>query len=98
MRIEINTDALKRDIGDLQMLIQSLRGQLKDLDGSMQSLNQTWEGIAKTAYMLEYQADHEALEQLLGIISDYINLLISARDEYVKGDESVKAAVAQIKI
>ena len=98
MRYEIDTDALQRDIGELQSLLQSLRGQLKKLDGSMQILNQTWEGTAKEAYMTEYREDLAAMEELCNMIFELIQIFSSAKDEYMNKNNAAQTRVAQIRV
>lgn len=98
MRYEIDTDALQRDIDELDSLLRELRGQLSSLDASMQSLNQTWEGLAKEAYLLEYQKDMINMEALCSTIQELIRLFTYAQEEYQKCSNTVQAKVDQLQI
>ena len=98
MKLEINTDALGRDIDSLKTLSKNLKSDLQQLTASMEALNTSWEGTAKTAYMLQYRLDQSKMQQLCNTLDDYIKTLEYAKTQYQNGDNQVKSAVSQIRI
>lgn len=98
MKFEISTDALQRDIEELRTLSGQLKNNLRELNASMQALNQTWEGTAKTAYLAEYQEDQQQMEQLCKTVDEFIQTLVYAKGKYVNSDNSVRSAISQIRV
>lgn len=98
MKLEINTDALGRDTDRLREQLTGLRRDLDSLTASIEALDQTWEGTAREAYMVQYQSDRQNMENLCSTLEEYIRLLESAKTQYLDGDSKVKMAVAQIRI
>lgn len=98
MKYEINTDALGRDIDVLEGQKQGLKQNLTELVTSMNTLNASWEGRAKNAYMVQYRADVNSMNNLCSLIEQYISILREAKREYERAANRVRGVVDQIRI
>lgn len=98
MILEIDVNALGRDIDSLRSLSANLENALNSLTESMQSLNQTWEGTAKNVYLGQYQIYELQMQQLCKTINEFIKTLVYAKEQYQICDNNVKSAVSQIQI
>lgn len=98
MKLEVNTDALGRDINRLQSLIAGLRKDLDALSAEMYSLNETWDGIAKEAYLVQYQIDEVQMNELCQFLELFIQALSSAQEQYQFCDINVKSVISEIKV
>ena len=98
MNIEINIDALNRDIESLQNLYVSFEKNKDLLNTSMHSLNETWEGVAKEAYLVQYQLDELQIDVLQKMVNEFIQLLKYAAGQYQNCDNKVKSMIMQIQV
>lgn len=96
MKVEVNTDAMGRDIARLQAMSRKLKASLQELDGSMRSLQQCWEGAAKNAYLEEYAADQTAMQELCGMLEEFIRAIEDARRKYQNCEQKVESCVSQL--
>lgn len=98
MKIEINTDALGRDIGSLQNLHSRLKNNLSNLNNSMNSLNSSWEGEAKSEYLRVYQQDYQSMQSLCTTLDQLIKALTYAKNQYNNTNDKVKTTISQIRV
>lgn len=98
MKLEIDIDFLKRDIENLKVKSQSLKSSVSALESSMSDLNNCWEGVAKTAYLAQYQKDIESITDLIKMIEKIIAILEFAKEQYYSCNLDVQAAVSTIRV
>ncbi|MCD8076177.1 MAG: WXG100 family type VII secretion target [Lachnospiraceae bacterium] len=98
MKLGINIDALKSDIGTLNSYRSNLQSRIEELSNSMNSLDSSWDGTAKQAYMTQYDADETTIRDILAALDEFIQTLEYARDEYQNCENAVNSAVKAIRI
>jgi len=98
MKLEINVDALKNDIGSLNSYRSNLQSRIDELSDGMNSLNNSWDGTARQAYMIQYEADETTIRDILTALDEFIQTLEYARDEYQNCENAVNSAVKAIRI
>lgn len=98
MKVEINTDALGRDIASLQNQYQTLKRNLDSLNNSMTSLNSSWEGEAKSEYLRVYQQDYGTMKSLCNTLDQLIKTLTYAKNQYNNNNNKIKNVISQIRV
>lgn len=98
MKIEINTDALGRDVSSLQNQYNALKRNLDSLNSSMTSLNSSWEGDAKSEYLRVYQQDYNTMKSLCNTLDQLIKTLMNAKNQYNSNNNRVKNVISQIRV
>lgn len=96
--IEINTNALNSDIQNMQNELNGLRAEMKKAFSAVADLDQMWNGPANDAFNKAFQADHETMEEVCGILDRLIDYMIHARDEYCKCESAVSGEIDGIRI
>lgn len=97
MKHEINTNAMSRDAELLTEYAKDLQRAAEEMAESMEMLNQTWSGQAKTAYMSQYRTDHENLLGLCSSLNNFAEKLECYTKWYLEGRQKVGIAISQLQ-
>lgn len=96
--IEIDTAALARDRQTVQSELDRLRTGIDQLKEKMVNLGTMWEGPAHNAFMAQFNADYEFIQDFNNELEKYAETMEYARQEYEKCESRVQQAVASIRI
>ena len=96
--IEINIATLANDISNMQSEVKALRGDMKQTFDAVIDLDSMWNGPANAAFNKTFQQDHQAMEEMCGIIDSLIEFMENARDEYRRCEAAVSAEIDSIRI
>ena len=96
--IEIDTAALDRDRRAIQSELSRVRSEIDQLKEKMVNLGTMWDGPAHDAFMAQFYADYEFIQEFENEIEKYIETMEYALKEYQKCDDSVQQAIASIRV
>lgn len=97
-KIEVETRRLQNDVDRLTGLLNDLRSTGKSMMASINALSATWEGEAKSAFVLQFQKDYGVLTEMARLLEDLIKDLQFAREQYDSCESSVGSIVNSIKV
>lgn len=96
--IEVSTDQLDADRGDMETGLQKIREQFNRLFEEMQALDAMWEGTAKQTFQAQFAGDCEIANDVCNNLGKYIESMKNASREYKKCENDVAEIIAAIKI
>lgn len=96
--IETDTMALERDMQTIQSELERVRTEINQLEEKMVNLGAMWEGPAHNAFMVQFNADYELIQEFGNEIGVYIETMEYAVREYQKCEREVQQAIASIRI
>ena len=71
---------------------------MSEMNESIQSLNDTWEGDAKEEFMRLFDADYKYLGEVMGLVKDYCECMHYAVKEYRKCERAVSDIIECLRI
>lgn len=95
--IEINTDALSRDTGEIQTQINNIRSEMQGMFEAVQELNSMWKGEANSAFNVQFAKDYEIMGEMLQCLDKYAEALQYAQKEYCICESNVLQAIRALK-
>ena len=95
--IEIDTAALERDRQTIQSELDRVRTGINQLKDKMVNLGSMWEGPAHNAFMAQFNADYEFIQEFENEIEKYIGTMEYAQREYQKCESQVQQTIASIR-
>lgn len=96
--IEIDTNELKKDITRFDLTVDALKSDLKGLDQEIEALDAMWDGVANTAFNIQYKSDSTTLNNMIHSLLEYSQDLKSARVSYEKCESNVGDMVKSINV
>lgn len=96
--IEINTQILDSDKGNMIADLQKVRSEMKSMFEEVNDLNGMWEGPANSAFNEQFKLDYGTLTDICNSLQKYIECMDFASKEYVKCENSIGSAIAAIKL
>lgn len=96
--IEIDTAALERDRQTIQSELDRVRSEINQLQEKMVNLAAMWEGPAHDTFMAQFNTDYEFVQIFCNEIGTYVETMEYAQREYQKCENSVRQAIASIRI
>lgn len=96
--IEVDTIALEKDRETIQSEMDRVRTGINQLKDKMVNLGAMWEGPAHRAFMAQFHADYEFIEEFHAEIGKYIETMQYAQQEYEKCESNVQQTIASIRI
>ena len=97
-KIEINTEALNRDIEVLEEKLANTNADIKDLYNNISELNTMWKGSANNAFNTQFNNDMNIMLEISSTLKEYIKSLKDARKTYVSCENSVNDTVKSLDI
>lgn len=100
MAIEIanNTNTMGSDIQTLRSHLTQLRANLRELQYTMNAMNNMWKGPANQGMRQRFQNDYTTVTELCNFLDELIENLESARQAYENCEANVADTVASIQI
>lgn len=96
--IEIDTDMLKSDVGEIESGIDNAKKALEALMSELEELNTMWKGKANVAFRMSAKKDHEAMLRMISEVEKLKESMCKAAKEYEKCESEVKSMVDSIRI
>lgn len=96
VQIEVDTDLMQRDIRMLEAKRDSLRKSFSIMTNELLDLSSKWEGPAKEAFMAQLSIDMQFIDEVMQCLTDTIDDLTYAKDEYDRCDREVATIVASL--
>ena len=96
--IEVDTEAVGRDRQTIQSELKQIQIGMNQLKDEMVNLGGMWEGPAHNAFMTQFYADYELIQEFAGQIEAYIEAMEYAEKEYQKCEREVRQAIASIRV
>ncbi len=97
-RIEIDTGSLYRCITEFEDNLSLLIGEVDKTYSDVKALDSTWQGQAKAAFDRQFELDYARMVEICNELSAYARRLVSARQEYDRGEAQVGEIIASIEI
>ena len=96
--IEIDTVSLERDRQTIQSELEKVHSGISQLREKMVNLGAMWEGPAHNAFMVQFNADYEFVQEFENELEKYIGTMEYAQKEYQKCENAVHQAIASIRV
>ena len=97
-KIEVDTNMLGKDVASIQNEIRALRQESETLKSALTSLNSSWEGPAKTAFVQAVSDDLRQLGELIKSMESFTGLTDQARKDYDKCERTVGDIVSALRV
>lgn len=97
-KLEIETRKLQSDIDSLKEHLAGMRKTGDQMMSGIQALSAMWEGEAKDAFTVQFQADYQTLNNMADVIEELIQDLEQARQEYDSCEERVASIIQSIRV
>ena len=97
-KLEIDTMRLQGDIDDLRSHLRRMEQQGEEMMGGINALSQMWEGPAKAAFTVQFQADYETLQSMGQVLDTLIKSLEFAKENYITCESNVSSIISSIRI
>lgn len=96
--IEISTTQLNSDREFIEENIENIQAELESFSEELYNLNGMWTGPSNAAYIQQISKDLERLQEVLNVLSNLVQCMSFAAQEYVKCEDGVADLVASIRI
>ena len=98
MDIEINTDALRNDINNMEDQIKNVYNDMQSLNDAVSLLNSMWRGDANIAFNTVYRSDYENMQEASKTVEQLISCMRYAVKQYNECDSKVMTAIKAVRI
>lgn len=96
--IQIDTTTLSKTISDMEGSINNLKNELESIYQDIQELDAMWDGPANEIFNMQFESDRQEFISMCDDISEYIEKLRYAGNEYVKCESKVGDIVRGIRL
>lgn len=96
--IEVSTGPLSADKGNMAAELNAVRTELQQLFQEMQELDFMWDGPASQAFAVQFQTDHEIMQEIVENLEGFIQCMQYAADEYNKCENTIAELISAIRI
>lgn len=96
--VEIDIGQLSSDLDQLCQLRVKLKQNMGLMEESIKELNNTWEGAAHDEFIRGFDEDCKSINEMMTTLSQFLESLEYARNEYSKCDADIKSSVDAIRI
>ena len=97
-KLSIETSKLNGDVESLNARVASLRKKGSEMMAGINALSAMWEGEAKNAFVTQFEADYQQLNNLIDAIEVLIGDLKNAKEQYEKCEQEVGTIISAIKV
>lgn len=94
--IEIETNTLGSDIGELESELAEARGYIETMKSDMTQLDAMWEGPANEVFMMQFRNDAAYAEELCKMVENLTECMKYARKQYDACEAEVGSLVSSI--
>ncbi len=94
--IDINTESLSKDIESLQITLNSVKEEMRDVFTKIQELDMMWDGPANQEFMKQFGADSTFMTELCSTIQALLECMEYARKQYDSCDDAVRSMISSI--
>ena len=95
--LKVSTTNMASDISELEGLLKAVPRLIEDLQSSMTSLGNCWEGEAWQAFQGQVSDDIDNMYELYRFLGTFLETFGNAADTYQQTEQSVYDAVHSIK-
>ncbi len=96
--ISVNMTDLGSCVSTLEEKVQGLRNEMQKIFQEITELDAMWDGPANTEFNTQFQADREAMDNLLKTFDTIVGNYDFANKEYIKCEDEVHNIVSSIAI
>jgi len=97
-KIEIETRKLQNDIDSLKTHLKNLEKKSDEMMEGINSLSAMWEGEAKNAFTDQFRSDYQTMKSMETVISELIQKLEYARENYDTCESNVASIIDSIRV
>lgn len=94
--IEIETNTLARDIGELTDELETARGFIRTMAEDMTELDSMWDGPANEAFMAQFGMDVQYAEELCNMVQKLSECMDYAKKQYDICEAEVSSLISSI--
>ncbi len=94
--IRVDTGQMREDSEEIDILVEEIPNQIKELEAVLIELSHTWEGDAHEAFQAQMLADLEYMTDVYRIGKEYVNSFDEARKAYQTAELNVQEEVGTL--
>jgi len=88
--LRVDAQVVLSKSGEMKNIRTSLSGIMQQMKDKVQSLTNTWESDASTAYQTQFNKTHKDIEEMLHIVDEYTRDLDEIAENYLETERRVE--------
>ncbi len=94
----VDADKIRQAAGRIGNLASDLNSNVSKINDCLNNLSKGWQSEAATKFMQTWQADQEALHEMVDQYMEMTDLLTELAQDFENSENEVKSMIAKLKI
>ncbi len=94
----VDADKIRQAAGRIGNLASDLNSNVSKINDCLNNLSKGWQSEAATKFMQTWQADQEALHEMVDQYMEVTDLLTELAQDFENSENEVKSMIAKLKI
>lgn len=94
----VDADKIRQAAGRIGNLASDLNSNVSKINDCLNNLSKGWQSEAATKFMQTWQADQEALHEMVDQYMEMTDILTELAQDFENSENEVKSMIAKLKI